>query len=253
MSSRPARPDCQVVEDRGQVTVAEAPGHRGEPEGLLDPGRPDQRRQLDGVGHLGPHPGGADGGGLHQPAGGALAQGAEGDLGLGLGPDLRRPGTVAAGMVGIVLVEDLWIPGRGKTVADDLNEALGAAAHDDELLAHDPAPHFGALVAVGRRVAHRAEADGLVVAHDPGLTEGRGVSLDRQHVEVRRLLGEHVDRRPAGLAVHPGVEGLGEGVAGRRPARRSRRSSSSRLASVGTRSRLATLTVDSDPPLDSGS
>ena len=92
-----------------------------------------------------------------------------------LGLIRRRAGPVAAGVVGVVGVDDLGVAGRGQAVAGDLDQAFGASGDDDQLLAHHPAPHLGALVAVGGRVADRAEAHGLVVADQAGLAQRRGV------------------------------------------------------------------------------
>jgi hypothetical protein len=50
-----------------------------------------------------------------------------------------------------------------------LSQAVDGLADDDELLALHPAVDSGTDVPGWRRVAHRAEADRLVVAHDPRL------------------------------------------------------------------------------------
>ncbi|MGH8919747.1 MAG: hypothetical protein ACRD0H_15690, partial [Actinomycetes bacterium] len=106
------------------------------------------------------------------------------------------------------------MPGVDRAWRTISTSPFAAAAHDDQLVAHHPAPHLGALVAVGGGVAHRAEADGLVIADQPGLAQGGGVGLSGQDVEVGGLLGQHVGRRPAGLAVPPAVDLLAERVAG---------------------------------------
>jgi hypothetical protein len=69
-------------------------------------------------------------------------------------------------------------------------------------------------VGFGRGVADRSPADGLVVTHQAGLAQRRGVGLGGQHVQAGPLLGQHLHGRTAGLGVGPGVDPLAEGRAG---------------------------------------
>jgi hypothetical protein len=71
----------------------------------------DDRGELDRAGHLGPDPLRARGRGLGQPPARDVADGQEPGLGLGPrpGPGLARP--VPAGMMRVVLSQDLGLPG----------------------------------------------------------------------------------------------------------------------------------------------
>ena len=167
---------------RGRAARAPPPGHRAAPGAGADGGPPPPATRRP------------------------FAQGAEGDLGLGLGPDPGRLGAVAAGVAGIVGVEDLGPTGGWESPCwATSTRPFAPRATMTSSSPTTPAPRLGALVAVGCRVADGAEAHGLVVADDTGLTQGRGVGLGRQQVEVGDLLPEHVERSPgARLAVLPG-------------------------------------------------
>ena len=84
-------------------------------QGPVHPGGVEQLGQLDGLGHLDPHLGGARGGGLGQPQPGPVTEGEE----LGLGDVLRPRGAVQRpGRCGWeVLLIDRWGPRGGAGVA----------------------------------------------------------------------------------------------------------------------------------------
>jgi len=205
----------EVLDDRGQVGLGEAPGQGGHAQGPVDRGGADEGGQLDGARHLGTdarHPGRT---GLPQPALGSVAQGQEGSLSVVGRPQWPLLGAVAGLMVGIVLIDDARLARSRQPVAGDLGQALGTSGHDDQLLARHPAPHLVSDVALGRGVAHRAPADRLVVAHQAGLAQRRGVGLGGQHVQPGPLLGQHLRRRPVRLGVGPDVDPLAELRTGR--------------------------------------
>jgi hypothetical protein len=117
-------------------------------------------------------------------------------------------------VVGVVGVDDAGPARDGQAVTGDLDQAPVVPTDDHELVAHDPAPHLGALVPLRSRVADRPETDGLVVADPAGLAQRGCVGIGGQHVQQPAFLDDHVGRSPAGLPVLPAVDPLPERVAG---------------------------------------
>ena len=179
-----------------------------------------------------------------------LGPGTEGEEGRLVGIDRSRPGAPAAppGRV----VEDSgrrrsagW-PGVERAWRAISASPASVRATIDDLVAADAHPDLGPDERAGHRVADRAQADRLVVRDGPGLAEGRGVRLGGQDVEVGTL-DARAGRRGArpGLAVDPAVHlraerDAGGGKVGEAAIRRA-----AGWRSVGTRSALAILTVDS--------
>jgi len=111
-----------------------------------------QRGQLDRLGHLGPHAGGARRGGLGQPQAGAVADRQE--LGFGLGAcswrAVQRPGRRGR----VVAVIDPRAARRGHLVAGHLGRARGPGMGDHHLPAVPPHVHH----LPGQLVRHRVLA-----------------------------------------------------------------------------------------------
>jgi hypothetical protein len=97
-------------------------------------------------------------------------------------------------------------------VAPDLGQLTGSAADDDQLLAVGPAEDLMAHPGLGERVAHRAEADRLVVAHRAQLAQSRHEGFGRDRVQTGALGRQHLDWRAASLGVGPRVDAFLKGA-----------------------------------------
>jgi hypothetical protein len=100
-------------------------------------------------------------------------------------------------------------------VPGDLDRAGGGHRDDRELVTDDPAPHPGVDVSGRGGVTHRPEPHRLVVIDQPLLTQRRRVRIGRQHMQMRLLQCQPVNRGHPGLAVHPGVDVIAPLITGR--------------------------------------
>src|SRR5919198_2748656 len=96
----------------------------------------------------------------------------------------------------------------------DLAQPSSIAGYDDQLLAHHTAPDLLVDVSGWRRVAHRAEADGLVAVDRPRLAQGGRIGLLGQHVQPSSLLDQGLGGDASGLAVATLVYLLAEPLTG---------------------------------------
>ena len=95
-----------MIQDGGQVIVAEPARDRGQPERLIHGRSAGDGGELDRAGHLGPDPLRPGGGGFGQPPGRARAQAQERFLGCRPRP---RPGlarAVPGRVAGVMLIDD---------------------------------------------------------------------------------------------------------------------------------------------------
>ena len=203
-----------MFEDGGEILVAEAAGSGRPAQSLVNLFAADEGGELNGPGHLGSNSTDALAGSGAEPDLGAFPYAQKGTLSVRLraqtGLGHRRP----VGVAGVMLIDYLGSTGNRKAMAHDLAKPVLSASDDDQLLSLHPAPHLFPNMARRRRVAHRPEADGLVVVHDPGLAQRRRVRLGGQGVEVDALVREHLERWPVGLPVRPGIDLLAEGLTG---------------------------------------
>lgn len=108
---------------------------------------------------------------------------------------------------------DARVAGRREPVTGSLASTAWPDVSDDQLLAIHPDPDPLTDELVRDRVAGRAEADGRLLVDEAGDAEGDRVRLVGQRVESPAFLGEQLDRRPPGLAMHAGVDVVAERVA----------------------------------------
>ncbi len=202
-----------MLEDRLEIAIAEAAGLGGQGERRLDELIPNERGEFGRPVHLRPDALGARGGGEDQPALGARAEPQEGRLG---GVRRSRPRVERIGSpLGIVGRIDPRVAGRREPMAGNLTGAGLTDVGDDELVAGDADPDPLADELVGDRVARRAIADRRLLVDDAGDAEGDRVRLVGDRVEPAALVGEHLIRRPPGLAMVTSVDLGTERVAGR--------------------------------------
>ena len=148
---------------------------------------------------------------------------------------------------------------RRAGMAGDLGRAGLTDVHDDHLLIFPGAvgtdPDRLPQQRPGHRVLAALEGHHRRPGRDgPRVTPERAIVCGTMGSRCSRamLLGEHLVGHPAGHPMHPGVDLHAEHLA-RRLQLGERAYSPSRFVSFGTRSALASFTVDSDPPLDAGS
>ena len=193
-----------VGQDGGQVAVAEPARGGGLAQRAVHRGGIVQRGQLDRLGHLGPDPRAARGGGLGQPQPRPVTEGQE----LFLGNSFRAwsPPQRPFGCGGKCASATRGLPGVVRCVAGDLDRAGVADVHDHDLLAVAAAPTPSAPHRVcGTEYWPCSNATiGGVRRHRAGHPERGGVGVRGQRVQPGAFLGQHLGRGRGGS---PGARG----------------------------------------------
>src|SRR5262249_35788112 len=142
----------QVTGDGDEVAIAEATRLGSHRQRSLDNLPAVQRGQEARCADLAGAPTYTLGRGQLQPALGTRPDLQEVALVLSPGSRLRIHGGLPIGMVGVVLMQDLWPPWPRELVADEFPQPLLTGPDDDQFLAFHPGPDLLTLMAGRSRV-----------------------------------------------------------------------------------------------------
>jgi hypothetical protein len=197
-----------MIEDGGQIAVAEPACDRGQAQRLVDTVSADNGGELDRAGHLRPDPLRSGGGGLGQPPGRARTEVQECFLSRrpGARPGLAR--SVAWWVMRVMLAGDPRAARRGQGVAGNLGQPAAGAGDDDQLAAVHPAPDPVPDMTGRGGVPHRPEPDRLILVHQPFLAQRQHIRLARQRMQMLALGGQPLDGDCGAFPVHPAVDPL---------------------------------------------
>ncbi len=210
-----------------------------------------ERGEGDGLGRFRLDPADPSGSGLDQPARGTGSEPEE--RGFFCRGGLRPPVAflVLAGRV-VGIVQDRAARLAAVAAGGLTGRSVFVDGGDDQLVAVETGPGPGVDQLVRNGAADRFDADRRFPGDPPGGGEGRGERPARQRVKTLPFLSELLGLACSGPPGSAGVDLLAEG-----PAAVSRSpkllQSSRRFTSLATRSAFAIFTVDSEPPLVSGS